>query len=40
VKDDPGFSVEGELTRLEEVWMDRLRPLAPAGYNTGGKIRE
>ena len=40
VKDDPAFSVSDELARLEEIWLDRLEPLAPGGYNPSRRIRE
>ncbi|MGK4008647.1 metalloregulator ArsR/SmtB family transcription factor [Sorangium sp. So ce1036] len=39
-KDDPGFSVSDELTLLEQIWLEKLSPLAPRGYNTGTRIRE
>ena len=32
-KDEPGFSVSDELTLLEQIWMEKLSPLAPRGYN-------
>lgn len=39
-KDDPGFSLADELTLLEQIWLEKLQPLAPRGYNTGTRIRE
>ncbi|WP_438020215.1 metalloregulator ArsR/SmtB family transcription factor [Sorangium sp. So ce315] len=39
-KDEPGFSVSDELTLLEQIWLERLSPLAPRGYNTDTRIRE
>ncbi|WP_437964176.1 metalloregulator ArsR/SmtB family transcription factor [Sorangium sp. So ce260] len=39
-KDEPGFSVADELTLLEQIWLERLSPLAPRGYNTDTRIRE
>lgn len=39
-KDEPGFSVSDELTLLEQIWLERLSPLAPHGYNTETRIRE
>ncbi|MGK3962787.1 hypothetical protein WMF38_01180 [Sorangium sp. So ce118] len=29
VKDEPGFSLAGELTLLDQMWLDTLSPLAP-----------
>ena len=40
VKDTPGFSVEDELTLLEQIWMESLKPIGERGYNEGTKIRE
>ena len=40
VKDTPGFSVEDELTLLEHIWMESLKPIGERGYNEGTKIRE
>lgn len=39
-KDDPHFSVEDELTLLEEIWIEKLQPFSERGYNTGRKIRQ
>lgn len=39
-RDDPGFSLADELTLLEQIWLEKLQPLAPRGYNTGARIRE
>ncbi|KYF59139.1 ArsR family transcriptional regulator [Sorangium cellulosum] len=39
-KDEPGFSVSDELTLLEQIWLEKLSPLAPRGYNTDARIRE
>ena len=33
--DDPNFSVEDELTLLEEIWRDKLQPFGTQGYNQG-----
>jgi len=33
--DDPGFSIEDELTLLEQIWLDRLQPFGDRGYNLG-----
>jgi hypothetical protein len=32
--------VSDELTLLEQIWLEKLSPLAPRGYNTGTRIRE
>jgi hypothetical protein len=34
-KDEPGFSVEDELTLLEQIWLERLQPFGDRGYNQG-----
>jgi group I intron endonuclease len=39
-KDDPNFSIEDELTLLEEIWAEKLQPFGELGYNRNGKIRE
>lgn len=39
-KDEPGFSVADELTLLEQIWLERLSPLAPRGYNMDTRLRE
>lgn len=38
-KDTPGFSVEDELTLLEQIWVETLEPFGPRGYNEGKRIR-
>jgi group I intron endonuclease len=40
VKDSPDFSVDDELTLLEEIWLERLEPFGEGGYNPNRKIRE
>ncbi len=40
VKNDPNFSLEDELTLLEEIWLDKLQPFGERGYNTDRKIRQ
>ncbi len=40
VKDDPNFSLDDELTLLEEIWLDKLQPFGERGYNTDRKIRQ
>jgi hypothetical protein len=33
--DDPAFSVEDELTLLEQIWREKLQPGGEPGYNHG-----
>jgi hypothetical protein len=33
--DDPAFSVDDELTLLEQIWLDKLQPFGDRGYNRG-----
>ena len=33
--DDPAFCLEDELTLLEQIWLDKLRPSGEPGYNLG-----
>ena len=40
VKDDPAFSIEDELTLLEEIWLEKMKPFGDRGYNTDTKIRQ
>jgi group I intron endonuclease len=40
VKDSPEFSLDDELTLLEEIWLERLEPFGERGYNPNRKIRE
>jgi len=40
VKDDPSFSIEDELTLLEQIWVEKLQPFGDKGYNVGTKIRQ
>lgn len=35
VKDDPAFDLDDELTLLEQIWLERLRPLGQPAYNQG-----
>jgi hypothetical protein len=39
-KDDPNFVLDDELTLLEQIWLEKLRPFGERGYNTGSKIRQ
>jgi group I intron endonuclease len=40
VKDDPDFNLEDELTLLEQIWIEKLKPFGERGYNTAAKIRQ
>jgi hypothetical protein len=40
VKDSPDFSLDDELTLLEEIWLERLEPFGDRGYNLNRRIRE
>lgn len=40
VKDEPGFRLEDELTLLEEIWLEKLRPIGDRGYNDDERIRQ
>ena len=33
--DDPAFSIEDELTLLEQIWLEKLQPFGDRGYNQG-----
>jgi hypothetical protein len=33
--DDPAFCLDDELTLLEQIWLEKLRPLGETGYNSG-----
>ena len=33
--DSPTFSVEDELTLLEQIWLEKLQPYGDRGYNQG-----
>jgi group I intron endonuclease len=39
-KDDPNFSLEDELTLLEEIWIEKIQPFGEHGYNKIKRIRE
>ncbi len=39
VKDEPGFDLEAELSLLEEVWVEQLRPTGERGYNESAALR-
>lgn len=38
--DDPHFSIEDELTLLEQIWLEKLQPCGDRGYNVNEKIRQ
>lgn len=40
VKDDPDFSIDDELTLLEQIWIEKLQPFGERGYNREQKIRQ
>jgi group I intron endonuclease len=40
VKDDPDFNLSDELTLLEKIWLEKLKPFGERGYNTDKRIRQ
>jgi group I intron endonuclease len=40
VKDDPNFNIGEELTLLEQIWLEKLRPFGEKGYNKDTRIRQ
>jgi group I intron endonuclease len=38
--DDPDFNLDDELTLLETIWLEKLRPFGERGYNTDDSIRQ
>ena len=40
VKDDPNFNLCDELTLLEQIWLEELKPFGGRGYNTDTNIRQ
>ena len=40
IKDDPHFNLNDELTLLEDIWLEKLKPFGERGYNTISKIRQ
>ena len=40
LKDDPNFNLIDELTLLEQIWLEKLRPFGERGYNMDEKIRQ
>jgi len=39
-KDDPNFNLKDELSLLEMIWLEKLRPAGERGYNLNERIRE
>lgn len=39
-KDDPDFNLNDELTLLEQIWLEKLRPFGERGYNADSRIRQ
>lgn len=40
VTDDPHFNLDAELTLLEQIWVEQLRPFGERGYNRDARIRQ
>jgi hypothetical protein len=40
VKEDPNFNLGDELTLLEQIWLESLRPFGDRGYNLDANIRQ
>ena len=40
VRDNPNFNLDDELTLLEQIWLEKLRPFGERGYNTNARIRQ
>ena len=40
VADDPSFDLSDELTLLEQIWIEQLRPFGERGYNETAQIRQ
>jgi hypothetical protein len=40
ITDDPNFSMDDELTLLEQIWIEKLNPFGNGGYNPDKKIRQ
>jgi hypothetical protein len=38
--EDPDFNLGDELTLLEQIWLEALKPFGERGYNTDDKIRQ
>jgi group I intron endonuclease len=40
VKDETNFDIKDELTLLEQIWIEKLKPFGERGYNTDDHIRQ
>ncbi|MGA2622602.1 MAG: GIY-YIG nuclease family protein [Bacteroidota bacterium] len=40
LRDDPNFDLSVELTLLEQIWLEKVRPFGERGYNTDNNIRQ
>jgi group I intron endonuclease len=40
VKDEPGFDLGDELSLLEQLWLEELKPLGGHGYNESEQLRQ
>src|SRR6266508_447933 len=40
VRDDPNFNLKDELTLLEMIWLEKLKPFGDKGYNLNSNIRQ
>lgn len=40
VSDVPHFSLEIELTLLEQIWLEQRKPFGERGYNPDARIRQ
>ncbi|MBN1550855.1 GIY-YIG nuclease family protein [bacterium] len=40
VKNDPNFNLDDELTLLEQIWLEELKPFGERGYNINKNIRQ
>jgi len=40
VSDDPHFNINDELTLLEQIWLEKLKPFGERGYNRDSRIRQ
>jgi len=38
--DDENFNLYDELTLLEQIWLEKLKPVGDGGYNPNEKIRQ
>jgi group I intron endonuclease len=40
VKDETNFDIKDELTLLEQIWIEKMKPFGELGYNTDLNIRQ